>query len=346
MRKRVGAIDHQQGQLHRHRQTFRHRRPSSSTFFMRASSGELSSPTVTDATIWVDGVLRPYEDATIHVLSHAVQRGSTVFDVMRVVETAEGPAAFGLRPHVARFDRSMHLMGMEPAASIADLERAVAQSVLANPGSNLVKLVATWATTPTGLIPATSVPVLSVAPIVGEITDPNVVAPVRACTATAPKMPPEILPPSLKVAAAYTYGIRHKMKARAEGFDEIILRTPEGQLAESVSQSLFVVTDGGLVLPPLDIVLDGITRRMILDVAHHDGQRAHIRAVDWHEVETADELFLCSTTNPVLPVSELDRRSLPAPGPLTAKLADGAAAVLTGKHDLSARWLTPLKSLL
>lgn len=295
------------------------------------------------ATIWVDGVLIPEADATVHVLSHAVQRGSTVFDVLRVVETPRGVAAFGLRQHVSRFERSMRLMGMTPNASIGELEAAVVETVAANPGSNTVKLVAAWASSPTGTIPESSVPQLSVAAIVGQQTLPTEVVPIRVRTATAPKMPSDVLPPGLKVAAAYTYGIRHTMMARQEGYDEILLRTPGGDLAEGVSQSLFVVADGQLVLPPLDVVLDGITRRAVVDLAHHDGLHTQVRPVSWEEVEAAEELFLCSTTNPVWPLASLDDRLLSDERPVTTQLARAAESLLNGDHQLSQRWLTLLQ---
>lgn len=283
----------------------------------------------------------PHHEATIHVLSHAVQRGSTVFDVLRVEQLPNGPAAVGLREHVARFDRSMDLMGMEPALGIAELEEAVAQTVQANPGSNLVKLVAAWHSKPASTLPDTVVPQLTVAALNAGMSAPSTASAVRACSATGPKMPPEVLPPSLKVAAAYTYGIRQKMAAKAEGFDEIILRLPTGELAEAVSQSLFVVRGEDILVPPLDVVLDGITRRLALDVAGHLGLKLLVRGIDWEEVETADELFLCSTTNPVLPLSELDGRALTERA-VSNRLGEAIEQLLAGDHELSARWLTPL----
>ena len=87
--------------------------------------------------MWIDGELVPSSEATVHVLSHGMQRGSTVFDVMKVVTLDGVPHAFGLREHVARFERSMHLMGMEPAWSVAAMEEAVAAAVAANPGAGL-----------------------------------------------------------------------------------------------------------------------------------------------------------------------------------------------------------------
>lgn len=177
------------------------------------------------------------------------------------------------------------------------------------------------------------------------LADPLHTPGVRATVAGATKITPDVLPPGLKVAAAYTYAIRQKLAARAEGYDEIILRTPGGDLAESVSQSLFVVKDDVLLVPPLDVVLDGITRRMVLDAAHHLGYHSQVRGIPWEEVEAADELFLCATTNPVQSVKELDGRELPSPGPLTTKLAAEAVEVLSGRHPLSARWLAPLLPL-
>ena len=297
------------------------------------------------AQIWRDGRLVPAAEATIPVLSHAVQRGSTVFDVLRVCGTDDGPAALGLRPHMARFERSMDLMGMEPAWTLDQLERAVAEVVAANPGTTLVKVSATWSSTPVATLPDTNVPEIWIAGLVAPMASPTEAIPARAVSARVPKMPADILPPGLKVAAAYTYGIRDKLAAVQQGADEIILRTLSGDLAESVSQSLFVVGPDGLVVPPLDTVLDGITRRLVLDVAHGLGHHTQSRPVHWDEVTGADELFLCSTTNPVLPVAALDDRDLVAPGPLTGELAAEVADVLSGNHELSRRWLTPLRVL-
>ncbi|MDA3038176.1 MAG: aminotransferase class IV, partial [Actinomycetota bacterium] len=243
---------------------------------------------------------------------------------------------------IARFDRSMSLMGMTSGWSLDQLERAVAETTLANPGANLVKLTAAWVSTPVSTIPDTTVPLVAVAAIHTPLADPVGLPGVRVKTATSAKTPPDVLPPGLKVAAAYTSGIRQKMQARSEGYDDVVLRTAEGDLAESVSQSLFVVRGDLVLLPPLDVVLDGITRRMVLDMAHHLGFHSQVRGIFWDEVESADELFLCSTTNPVLPIRELDGRALPDPGDHTARLAAESSALLSGNHGLSSKWLTPL----
>lgn len=295
--------------------------------------------------IWCDGDLIPYDEAKIHVLSHAAHRGTEVFDVLRVVDTPDGPAAVGLRPHVARFDHSMELMGMEPAFDIGALERAVAETALANPGTSTVKLVAAWAEVAPGTIPVTRQPRLFVAAVGDLETTVEVGEPVSIQTATMPKIPASILPPSLKVAASYTAAIRHQLAAAEAGFDDVIFRTVEGRLAEATTQSMLVSSNGRIAAPPLDSVLDGITRRLLIDLAHHDARTVEVRDVAWDEVIGADELVLNSTTVFVRPVARLDDRKLDAPGPLARRFAEQLDELIAGEHPLSGRWLSPLTAL-
>lgn len=294
--------------------------------------------------IWIDGTLLPSEEATVHVFSHGVQRGSTVFDVMKVVHLANGPSVFGLREHMARFVQSMDLMGMTPTHTLPALEQAVTDTVLANPGAEVVKVAAAWVEVPLRSLPVSTVPTIYVAALTPSSTpDPGGGKDaVKLRTAIAPKTPPSVLPPTLKVAASYTSGVRERLAAVADGFDDVIFRTVDGDLAEGTTQSLFVIGEGRVLLPPLDVVLDGITRRTVIDLVRHAGIDIEVRPVYWDEVVDADELFLCSTNSQVLPVSLLDDRAFPAPGPISATLIEAMSQLLGGSHDLSKRWLTPL----
>ncbi len=300
---------------------------------------------VTQPVMWMNGQLVPSAEATVHVFSHGMQRGSTVFDVLKVVHLDNGPHAFGLREHVARFARSMQLMGMETEYEIGPLEKAVAEAVAANPGAEIVKLAAAWVEVPLRSLPVSVEPTVYVAafPPSGTVDPGGSKETVKVKTATAPKMPADVLPPSLKVAASYTAGVRERLAAVAAGFDDVIFRSSNGDLAEGTTQSLFVINAGRVLLPPLDSVLDGITRRAVLDLAQHLGHRIEIRPVYWDEVTGADELFLSSTNAQVLPIEQLDEISYPAPGPISAELDDAVTALLSGDHPLSKRWLTLLQ---
>lgn len=294
--------------------------------------------------IWRDGELIRYEAATIHVLSHAAHRGSEVFDVLRIERTSRGTCAVGLREHVARFMTSMDLMGMKPEASIADLEAAVSEVVSANEGTVTVKLVGSWTDEANGTLPLTYRPTLFVAPVVGDHINAEKLPldPIRVQTAAGPKIPRDVLPPGLKVAASYVPGIRHQIRASQEGFDEILFTSSTGDLAESTSLSCFVGQGSKLVVPPLDGVLDSITRRMLLEIANEANITVEVRPVAWDEVCAADELFLSSTNNIVRPIAALDDKHFDAPGAISTRLSELAEQVLEDNHRLSRRWLTPI----
>ncbi len=295
--------------------------------------------------VWIDGDLRPFGEATISVFSHAVMRGTAVFDVLRVVEGPGGPTAIGLRPHLARLERSMALMGMQSSVSVARLERAVVDVVAANPGAAIVKAVAAWAEIPDKSLPVSLQPSITVAAFVPDPLEPGLPPsePVALRTAHAPKMPRSLLPPGLKVAASYTVGVRETLEAMADGFDGVVFRTVDGLLAEGTTQSLFVVCGNRLVVPPLDVVLDGITRRLVLDIGAHLGFHCEIRGVGWDEVTGADELFLCSTNAPVVPVARLDDVTFPPDGAVSAAIRNEIDSMIASvDHPLARRWLTPL----
>lgn len=296
-------------------------------------------------TVWIDGELRPSSDAAVSVFSHAVMRGTAVFDVLRVVETPNGPAALGLRPHLARLERSMAMMGMVSEVGVSQLERAARELAAANPGTATIKTVAAWAEVPQKSLPVRLDPMITMAAFVPDPLEPGLppLESVSLRSATTPKLPPEILPPALKVAASYTVGVRETMAAMAAGFDSVVFRTTDGLLAEGTTQSLFVVRGERLIVPPLDIVLDGITRRVVLDVGAYLGFHCEVRPVLWSEVESADELFLCSTNAPVAPVARLDDRHLDAVGPISQAIRDEVDAMIADpSHPLARRWLTAL----
>jgi branched-chain amino acid aminotransferase len=307
-------------------------------------SADDSGATNGGGAIWRDGQLIDFADATVHVFSHAVNRGTMVFDVLRVIGTRSGPAAVGLRPHVARFDRSLELMGMDRPFDVRTLERAVAETVAANPGASVVKLAAAWVEVAPASLPVRLAPSVYVAALPADEFE-TMTDPVTVVTAEMPKIPATVLPPSIKVAASYAPAVRHQMAAVAAGYDDVLFRSADGGLAEATTQSLLVVREGRVLVPSLDVVLDGITRRLLLDLAHHSGITVEVRDVQWDEVATADELILTATTRFIRPVRMLDGRELDAPGPLTRSLADELALVVAGTHELSDRWLTPLASL-
>ncbi len=284
---------------------------------------------------WLDGRLLPSEGATVPVLSNAMFRGTTVFDVLAVVETKLGPAIVGQRPHLERFVSSMLAMHMTPAVDVDDLVRIVAEVVSANPGCAVVRAVAYW-DGPPNPVPADLTPRILVA------AEPAT-APHRSWVSlqsAVAKVDPTVLPTQIKVAAMYTGGVRAQIAAQHAGFDAIVNRSPDNMLEEGLSSSVVLVVRNRLIAPPLTDVLDSITRQLILDVAADVGIEVEVGPVPWSVVMAADAAFMSSTTVPIVPIGRIDNVQYQVDHPVLVQLLRLVGKVLSGDHRLADRWLT------
>lgn len=287
---------------------------------------------------WIDGRLAPVAEASVPVLSNAVFRGTTVFDVMAVVPGWGGSAVVGLDLHIERFMASMRSMYMTPAVCETELVAGIAAVVGANPGTGVVRLVALWDANPSP-VPADRTPRVV---ITAEPAGPPPRASIRLCSATA-KIANDVLPTHIKVAAMYTPGVRADVEARLAGFDSIVNRSSDDYLVEGVSSSVIIVSQGCLLAPPLGNVLDSITRRLVLDASAHTGIPSATRPVSWEEVRSAEAAFMSSTTAPLVPISCIDDMSYAVDDPVVLELTGVVNAILTDDHPLAERWLSPLR---
>lgn len=316
--------------------------------------GATGAPDAPNRRIWLDGALVPWSEATVHVLSHSMARGSLVFDYMSVHETPRGPAIFRLDDHVARFRASVDLVGLPLRLGGDALRRACLEAVRANPGARVVKLNA--------FIPSVEVDVVPVddhVAVAAAAYDP--VADVLARKpGKAPPAPatlriwlekerrqrrPDILHPHAKVAANYTSPMIAKWKARRAGYDEVLLVDDEGWLAEGPTTNVFLVDgEGTLRTPPERSVLLGVTRRSILEIAKHDGIPVVEEPLRPGDLFAAAEAFLTGTSAGVWPIASVDDRAIGAgaPGPLSRRLGERFRQITSGRDAAFAHWLTPV----
>ena len=312
-----------------------------------------------DRLIWLDGALRPWAEATIHVLSHAVQRGSLVFDYMSVHDLAVGNAAghpagaaiFRLSEHVDRFFHSCGLMGLPVAQNAEAIGAAIRETVIANPGARAVKISAYFASVEIDVIPMDTHVTVAIAAY-----DPAADIQTRLPVQPQPKprtvklwiekeranRREDIVSPQAKVSANYASPMTAKAQARAEGYDEIVLVDEDGHLAEAPTSNLFFVHDGALVTPPAKKVLHGVTRSSVLALAKAEGVEVHERALGPEALLSASEAFLTGTTAGVWPIESVDRKPLGGcPGPISGKLRDRFKRASAGDDPEFAHWLTP-----
>jgi len=304
-----------------------------------------------DRTIWLDGRLVPWEQATVHVLAHSLQRGSLIFDYMSVHETPRGAAIFRLREHVERFQRSAELTGLPLALSVPAIEAAIVETVRANPGATAVKVSAYLPAVEVDVVPMDERVSVAVAAY-----DPQADV-IERNPGSFPMKPTlrlwvekqrrgrreDIVPPQAKVAANYASPMTAKWAARRAGYDEILLVDEEGFVAEASTSNVFWVDGAGaLQTPPERWVLLGVTRRSILEIARHDGLAVSEARVRPEELMQAAEVFLTGTTAGVLPVASIDDKPIGdgGPGPVSAKLRKRFYEVTRGRAPEFEHWLT------
>jgi len=303
--------------------------------------------------IWIDGALVPWEQATVHVLSHSLQRGSLVFDYMSVHETPGGAAIFRLAEHLERFDRSIELVGLPLARGRAELEAACKQTVRANPGSKSLKISAYLPSVEVDVVPQddhVAVAIAAYDPFEDVIRRNPGEWPRRETLSIwiekeRRNRRPDIVPPQAKVAANYTSPMVAKWLARRAGYDEVLLADDDGYVAEGPTTNVFWVDGQGVLHTPPELkVLLGITRLSILELAKHDGIDADQARVRPEELMAASEVFVTGTTAGVWPVHAIDGQTIGTgePGPVTLRLRERFEQVSSGQDPAFAHWLTPV----
>jgi branched-chain amino acid aminotransferase len=303
--------------------------------------------------IWLDGAFVPWEAATVHVLSHSLQRGSLIFDYMSVHETSRGAAVFRLPEHVARFRHSAELVGLPLALGASEIEAAILETVRRNPGAKAVKASAYLASIEVDVVPLDDHVTVAIAAY-----DPK--ADVIAHKSKPPHQPKslrlwiektvrnrrkDIVPPQAKVAANYTSPMWAKWNARRRGYDEILLVDQQGHIAEGPTTNVFLVDAAGtLVTPEEETVLLGVTRSSILEIARHEGIPVKETTVVPEDLFAASEVFLTGTTAGVLPVASVDDHDIGdppgTPGPVAQRLGARFRRVTAGEDDHFDHWLT------
>jgi len=302
-----------------------------------------------ERSVWIEGRMRPWAEATVHVMSQSLQRGTLVFDVMPVYVTASGPRALGLREHVERFVRSARLAEMPLRWNAAQLIAAVRATARANPGCEVIKLSGYFAGPSLDVLPVEEFGTVAIAALAKRELHPGYTGkspePARLMIAEPPKLPAAVLSPQVKIAASYTHAVSAKRAALRAGCHDLLFLDLEGNLAESASASFFLVVDGAISSAPLDTVLEGVTRRAVIEIARAEGVAVREGPMPASALSRASEAFLTGSSIEIWPVDRVGDTRLPrpVPGPITSLLrARYERMVKDEDPELSARWLQEL----
>lgn len=296
--------------------------------------------------IWKEGELVAWEDATVHVLSLAVQFGASVFEGVRCYETPRGPAIFRLDAHLRRLMDSCAIYRMEPEWSVEELTEACRTTVRRNGlGNCYVRPMVLRGYGSAGLDPSASPLETWVAtwPWGTYLGEGALEEGVDVCVSSWTRARPNTYPVASKAAGHYTNATLIKMAAVADGYSEGIALGPGGLVSEGSGQNVFLVRDGVVITPFLDgTSLAGITRDAVITIARELGHPVREQHVPRESLYIADELFFTGTATEVTPVRSVDRIEVGAgrAGPVTLSIQRRFLEIVRGEGDDPHGWLT------
>jgi len=298
--------------------------------------------------IWRNGRFIPWQEANIHILSHVVSYGTSVFEGIRCYATPAGPAIFRLPEHVRRMLDSAKIYRMEVAYSHAELAEAMQELVRVNHmDSCYIRPIVIRGYGDVGVNPLNNpVDVYLACWVWGKYLGEEALAQgVDVCVSSWKRIAPNTLPALAKAGANYMNSQLIKMEALTNGYTEGIALDEAGYVSEGSGENIFVVRDGRILTPPLGAsVLPGVTRDSVLHLA---------RDLDIPVVETiipremlyiADEVFFTGTAAEITPIRSVDRIKIGKGqrGPIAEKLQKEFFALINGAAPDRYGWLSPV----
>ncbi|MGA8843705.1 MAG: branched-chain amino acid transaminase [Nitrososphaeraceae archaeon] len=299
--------------------------------------------------IWIDGNLIDWDDAKIHILTHALHYATAVFEGIRCYDTNKGPAIFRMRDHIRRLQNSGKMYHMNIEYSEEELELAIIETLKANDVSECyIRPIAYYGYGKMGVNPLPNKVSIGIALWDWDeyLSSTPGEEGVRAIVSSWVKMDNRCLPVLAKATANYANSALARIEAIKSGVEEAIMLNHCGMVAEGTAENVFIVSDSTLITPPVTAgALDGITRATILEIANKMGIRFKICDIYREEMYIADEVFLAGTAAEIKAVTEIDRIRISdgRVGSLTRKLQTYYRDIVHGRDKAFDRWLTYVK---
>ncbi len=294
--------------------------------------------------VWLDSRIVRYEDAKVPILTHSMQYGSGIFEGIRSYGTEDGTAVFRLRDHVRRFLNSARIYSMRLGHSQTQLEAAV-KSVVKTNGltDSYIRPFAFYNDDNIGISTkgkrvSTYIAAIPFGAYFGKARETGL----RCKVSSWHRINSEILPVEAKASGNYVNSIIAGNEARNARFEEAILTSIDGDIAEGPGENIFIVRDGALITPAIDSdILVGITRDTVIRIAEMTGMEVEQRLVKRDELYSADEIFFTGTAAEVTPIINVDGiRVGRGPGRTTRALARQYSDIVHGKVPEFSGWLS------
>lgn len=294
--------------------------------------------------IWHNGALKRWQDATTHVMVHALHYGSSVFEGIRCYDTPNGPAIFRLTDHMRRLFLSAKVYDIAMPYSLETLNQACREVIKANGlRQSYLRPIAFRGLGGFGLSAETPTEVAVAAWEMGPYLGPGVLeAGIDAMVSSWQRMAPNTIPAGAKAGGNYLSGQLIAREARRLGFGEGIAMASTGLISEGAGENLFLVINGALHTSPASAgILTGITRDTIITLAREANIQVIERDLPRETLYFADEVFMCGTAAEITPIRSVDAKPVGAgkAGPLTRELQNAFFGLFNGKTQDQWGWL-------
>jgi branched-chain amino acid aminotransferase len=299
--------------------------------------------------IWMNGELVDWADAKIHVGAHGLHYGSGVFEGIRCYETASGPAVFRLSDHLKRFDASARLLDMQLPYTLDELRDASFELIAVNglPECYL-RPIAFYGYGELG-VSAAGNPVDTVImswPWGAYLGEDGLKNGIRAKISSWQRIGPNVIPHVAKATGVYLNSMLAVNEANRAGYDEAILLTADGYVADGSGENVFAIKNGVITTPPLSTsILPGITRDCIIQIAQDLGYEVREANLIRSDLYLADEAFMTGTAAEVTPLRSVDDAEIGV-GPITLEIQRTYLDVVRGRNERYPHWLerTPTRT--
>ena len=297
--------------------------------------------------IWHNGKVVNWEDAKVHVLSHALHYGSSVFEGIRLYNTPVGPKIFRLTDHIERLYNSAKIYRMQIPFSGSELVNACKQIIRENKLENgaYIRPIAFRGYGEIGLAPKddhqidVSIAAWEWGTYLGEDALKNGV---EVCVSSWQRVAPNTIPTMAKAGGNYLSSTLISTEAKRLGFDEGIALSTDGKVSEGAGENLFMVKNDILLTPPASAgILTGITRNTVIELSKNLGLTIKEEEINRESLYLADEMFFTGTAAEITPIRSIDRIDVGdgKRGPITKKLQERFFGLFNGNTEDSNNWL-------
>ena len=292
--------------------------------------------------IWFSGDLVDWADAKIHVGAHGLHYGTGVFEGIRCYSTDRGPAVFRLAEHLRRLENSARLLYMPLPYSVEELRDAVHETIAVNGLDECyIRPVAFYGYGELGVHTGTN-PVEVVVmcwPWGAYLGEDSQTKGITTMISSWKRVGPNTIPHVAKATGIYLNSMLATHEARRGGYDEAILLTDDGYVADGPGENIFVVKDSEIATPPLSTsILPGVTRETIMQLASDLGYTVVEKSIIRPDLYLADEVFMTGTATEVAPVRSVDDQEIGV-GPVTLQLQQAYWDLVRGKNERYTDWL-------